>query len=160
MSDLDDLLGDPETRECWETVVTGQRPTTMDSIVACYGSPGTARLSSADLARAYGLPFKDAERNFSEAEPTDDQLLAGLNRLLGVTPDAATDEPSRSEPVAEVSTSVSTDFGPPPEELIAVPEDLVRSIERTYAEVSRHGFLTERDFEERLYAWLSRESGA
>jgi hypothetical protein len=38
---------------------------------------------------------------------------------------------------------------------VILPRWLVEKIDRVYEGVSRAGFLTERDFEERLYGWLT-----
>ena len=187
MSDLARLLQDPDTARCY-AALTGAKEPVLDDYLACYGNPGSVNLSSADVARAYGLPFADDQRKFAESEPTDDELLSKLKVLMGVKSSSGSErffaengdeddlsaedrrllsalrgmhghrsnEPSSSEPEPEISTSVSTDFGPPPGELIAVPEALVQQIDRTYAEFSRHGFVTEHDFEARLYAWPKR----
>lgn len=37
MSDLERLLADPETRRCYDEVVTGEKPLSLDGILSCYG---------------------------------------------------------------------------------------------------------------------------
>jgi hypothetical protein len=183
VSALDNLLRtDPEARRCLRFLVHGEG--TLDDFLACYG--GTRGATSADLAAALDRPFDDgaadAGRAFEEAdELSEDELLAGLRRLVDATP-ADADDPASLEnrrPSAggegldeadrrmydRLSDLTSPDraFEEPaaatvdaPAERVLVPEDLVRSIEASYSKVSEYGFVTDAD----LADWLREATGA
>lgn len=144
MSALTDLLArDPDARRCMR-VFAARGDWTVDDLIACY--------SSRDLARALHVPFGENERSFEEREPSDDELLAGLNALMGT-------ERAPKIVATAAGAITTTELGPPPEtsepRYVLVPEDLISSIERSYAAISQDG---ERDFEEKLYAWLAEGS--
>lgn len=187
MRNLDDLLrSDPHAARCYRALVSGEEPLTVDAIASCYGEPEGLRMHSRDLAAAAGIPFEDEPaRAFSESAAADDELLGQLRERLGVKSStidpAPAVEPTFADPSderwdrylrgnlglsrARADETVSgegdrtTSFGPPPE-LIAVPEDLVQMIDRTFEAIASHGFLSEEEFERRASEWLSRESGA
>lgn len=137
---LADLRRDPEVQRCLRVVEDADW--TIDDLLACYG-PAESGL---------------AERGFEESTCSDEALYLKLSAMHGVRPteEAQTDESTMHEDVA----SRTQTFGPPPEELIAVPEYLAASIERTYEELASRGALPEGEFEQRAAAWLSGESGA
>lgn len=68
------------------------------------------------------------------------------------------DDRERSVTSLDIAASLGIPFHDVERRLYVLPRRLIERIERTYREVSRAGFLTDQDFEERLYQWLSESA--
>ncbi len=129
----------------WLSEATEAAPVAADDDLL--GDPGMMRCLDAltgqkpatltDIEECYHdvePPDDVEEREFSEAEETAYRQLSEM-----------TDVPTRPTEARTVDV----------ERRVIVPRSLIETINRSYAEIARAGFLTPRDFEERVFHWLS-----
>ncbi|MBA3377168.1 MAG: hypothetical protein H0U00_15375 [Actinobacteria bacterium] len=118
--------------------LTGQKPATLDDFVACYG----------------------------DEEPTDaeQRMYEELSEMTGVpmrpTGEARALDVERSVTSLDIAVALGIPFHDRETGTRVLPRDVVETVNTSYAEIAKAGYLTERDFEEKLYAWLSESSGA
>jgi len=131
---------DPGTLLCM-SALTGETAATLDDYIACYGDE----------------PTDDAEER--EVEEVEQRLYEELSEMTGVpmrpTGEARALDVERSVGSLDVAVALGSPFHDRARGVHVVPRSLVEQIDRTYAEVSRHGFLTEAAREEWLYQEFS-----
>ncbi len=137
---------DPELRACLGAL-SGEEPATLDAYLGCYGEP-TAETE---------------EREFSSDEQG---MYAALSAMMDVAPRAPgrsyaeTEDVERSVTSLDLAVALGIPFHDPETGTYVLPRAVVETVNTSYAEIAKAGYLTERDFEEKLYAWLSESSGA
>ena len=110
----------------------------------------------------YGEPTAETEeREFSSDEQG---MYAALSAMMDVAPRAPgrsyAENVERSVTSLDLAVALGIPFHDPETGTYVLPRAVVETVNTSYAEIAKAGYLTERDFEEKLYAWLSESSGA
>jgi len=129
--------------------LTGQKPATLTDIEECYHDVEP--------------PDNVEEREFSSDEQG---MYAALSAMMDIAPRAPgrsyaeTEDVERSVTSLDLAVALGIPFHDPETGTYVLPRAVVETVNTSYAEIAKAGYLTERDFEEKLYAWLSESSGA